>query len=150
MRWLPGRRVGVIALANARYAPMRLLTRRLLELLDDRGLVPAAAVALSAPLQDAARRLVALLNDWDDIAAADLFADNVAPDESLPASGRDAARSLVDGHGPLRLIEVVASTATEGTATVPAADGFSASVEVLLSPHVPPQVQRYRIRPQPA
>ena len=40
MRWLPGRRVGAVALANSTYAPMRLLTRRMIEVLDDHGLVP--------------------------------------------------------------------------------------------------------------
>ena len=45
MRWLPGRRVGAVALANATYAPMRLLTRRMLEVLDDHGFVPPVATS---------------------------------------------------------------------------------------------------------
>ena len=66
MRWLPGRRIGAVALANSTYAPMRLLTRRMLELLDDHGLVPSADAPAPRQLLSAAAHLVALLNDWND------------------------------------------------------------------------------------
>ncbi|MET0145848.1 MAG: serine hydrolase domain-containing protein [Ilumatobacteraceae bacterium] len=146
MRWLPGRRVGVVALANTRYAPMRLLTQRMLELLDDRGVVPPRVAPVTPALRDAAHRLVALLNDWDDGAATDLFADNVALDESF-ARRADAARAVVTEHGQLRVVDVVAGTATEATVAVIAADGSAASVEVLLAPLATPLVQRYRLQP---
>ena len=82
MRWLPGRRVGVITLANTTYAPMGALAHDMLGVLDDGGLVPPApTVAVPAPLQRAADGLVALLQAWDDGAADELFADNVALDE---------------------------------------------------------------------
>ncbi len=56
MRWLPGRRVGAVALANATYAPMRLLTRRMLEMLDDHGFVPPVAIAPNEALRKSPRR----------------------------------------------------------------------------------------------
>ena len=96
MRWLPGRRVGAVALANSTYAPMRLLTRRMIEVLDDHGLVPPVVVAISPALQRAAEDLLALVNDWSDEAADALFADNVALDETYDAAG--ATRRRGRGH----------------------------------------------------
>ena len=89
MRWLPGRRVGVIALANSTYAPMGALTRRMLEVLDANGLVPAAVIPLTPALQQAAGELVALLSNWDDAVADRIFSDNVALDQ--PYAERAAA-----------------------------------------------------------
>ena len=100
MRWLPGRRVGAVALANSTYAPMRPLSRRMLEILDDHGLVPPVTPPLTPAFQEAAERLVALLHDWDDDVADELFADNVAPDESYDRRAAQAA-ALVGGRGPL-------------------------------------------------
>ncbi|MET0458058.1 MAG: serine hydrolase domain-containing protein, partial [Ilumatobacteraceae bacterium] len=145
MRWLPGRRVGAVALANSTYAPMRTLTRRMLEILDDHGLVPAVAPPLTPAFQDAASRLVALLHDWDDDAAAELFSDNVALDEPYDRRSRTAA-ALVDGHGPLAVTNLVQTSATEGTISLVAANGRRATVELMLSPHVPPLIQKYVVR----
>ena len=78
MRWLPGRGVGVVALANSTYAPMRLLTRRMLEVLDDDLVPPAPAPPVGEAVRRAGEALLALVNDWDDDAADRLFADNVA------------------------------------------------------------------------
>jgi CubicO group peptidase (beta-lactamase class C family) len=61
MRWLAGRRVGAVALANSTYAPMRLLTRRMIEVLDEHGLVPPIVVAINPALQRAAEDLLALV-----------------------------------------------------------------------------------------
>ena len=40
MRWLPGRAVGVVALGNVTYAPMSLMARRMLEIIDEHGSIP--------------------------------------------------------------------------------------------------------------
>ena len=40
MRWIPGRGVGVVALANSTYAPMSMMARRMLEIVDEHGLAP--------------------------------------------------------------------------------------------------------------
>src|SRR6185369_518325 len=91
MRWVPHSRVGVVALGNATYAPMSIMTRRILELLDEHGLVPVATIRASTALLDAAQRLAALLSDWTDSAANDLFADNVSLDESWERRAKQAA-----------------------------------------------------------
>jgi hypothetical protein len=94
MRWLPGRRTGVITLANATYAGMGRLAQEMLVTLDEHGLVAPPAVDVDPDLQQAAERLVALLQSWDDAAADRLFADNVALDESY-AQRAAAAAELV-------------------------------------------------------
>jgi CubicO group peptidase (beta-lactamase class C family) len=145
MRWLPGRRVGAVALANSTYAPMRALSRRMLELLDDHGLVPPITPPVTPALQDAAQRLVALLHRWDDAVADGLFADNVAPDESY-ARRAERAAAIVEGHGPLTVTDLVPRSATAGTISLAGADGQRATIELMLTPHVPPRIQKYVIR----
>ena len=142
MRWLPGRRVGVIALANATYAPMGALAQELLGILDDHDLVPPPApVAVATALRQAAEALVALLGAWDDDAADRLFADNVALDQPYPALAA-AAAELVAAHGPLRVGRLDAITATKGTLTV--ADGVT--IELSLTPLRDGRIQQYAIK----
>ena len=144
MRWLPGRGVGVIALGNSTYAPMKMLTRRMLELIDDHGLIPTIAPPSSPALVDAAQRLAELLSKWTDQAADDLFADNVAHDESFARRARSAAE-LVEEHGPLSLVDVAAENPVCGRATMQHADGTEVKIDFDLSPLVPPRVQFYEV-----
>jgi CubicO group peptidase (beta-lactamase class C family) len=144
MRWLPGRRVGVIALGNSTYAPMSVMARRMLEIVDDHGLIPAAPRQPSAALIDAAQRLAVLLSDWTDSAANELFADNVALDESFARRALWAAESTA-AHGSLALAAVAAVTPTRGRATMRHADGTVRHIDLELSPLVPPRVQLYEV-----
>jgi CubicO group peptidase (beta-lactamase class C family) len=148
MRWLPGRRVGAVALANSTYAPMRLLTRRMLEVLDDHGLVPPVVVPVDPALQRAADELLALINDWSDDAANKLFTDNVALDESYERRARQAAE-LVSTHGRITQERLEAAFATDGTVVATAADGREVRVWLALSPIAPPRVQEYEITVAP-
>jgi serine-type D-Ala-D-Ala carboxypeptidase/endopeptidase len=148
MRWLPGRRVGAVALANSTYAPMRLLTRRMLEVLDDNGLVPPVLVPVNPDLERAADALLALINDWSDDAADKLFADNVGLDETYERQARKAAE-VVDAHGRLARPRIEASYATDATLTTTAADGQEVRVWLALSPIAPARVQEYEITVAP-
>jgi hypothetical protein len=148
MRWLPGRRIGAVALANSTYAPMRDLTRRMLEVLDDHGLVPRVEVQLNPVLVRAAGDLLALLNDWTDGAADALFADNVALDESYARRARRAA-DLVGAHGRLTVQQIAAAFATDATVTASAEDGREVKVWFALAPVSPPRVQEYEITVTP-
>jgi CubicO group peptidase (beta-lactamase class C family) len=148
MRWLPGRRVGAVALANSTYTPMRELTRRMLEVLDDRGLVPRVIVPLNPVLERAAGELLALINDWSDAAADALFADNVAPDESYERLARQAA-GLVEAHGALTMQRLEAALATDATIIASAADGREVKVWFALGPARPGRIQEYEITPEP-
>ncbi|MEP7201757.1 MAG: serine hydrolase domain-containing protein [Ilumatobacteraceae bacterium] len=144
MRWVPGRSVGVIALGNATYVPMSMMARRMLEILDDHGLVPEVPVAPGAALLDAAHRLAALLSDWSDNAAGELFADNLALDDSFENQARRAT-DLTVPHGPLRLERVTTDTPMRGQAAMRHADGTERLIDLELSPLVPPRVQFYEV-----
>lgn len=146
MRWLPGRGTAVIALANVTYAPMERLTGLLVDRLADLGaLPPIDPCADAAPeLRAAAGHLIDLINRWDDASAAQLFADNVALDESFDRR-RAAAERLVSGHGKLTLEDVRAERALRGTVRASSADGAAWSVVLEMSPQRPPRIQLYEI-----
>lgn len=144
MRWVPGLGVGVIALGNATYVPMRLMARRMLEIVDEHGLVPRAQVAPSAALLDAAHRLAVLLSDWTESVAEQLFADNVALDDSFEARARRAT-DLVNAHGTLTVEGVMTDTPVRGQATMRHADGTECRIDLELSPLIPPRVQFYEV-----
>jgi CubicO group peptidase (beta-lactamase class C family) len=141
MRWVAGRGVGVIALANTTYAPMSELTMRMLVRLHELGEVPGRRQVLSPELEVAGVRLVSLLNDWTDSAADALFTDNVALDESYARRAAAAAR-LVAIHGPLRIVAVHADSATSGEVEVQGT-GDPFRVDLQLAPLAGTPVQLY-------
>ncbi len=145
MRWLPDRRVAVIALANTTYAPMQPLTLRMLDRMAELDALPPAYGADPALLTAAAEGLVALLGRWDDEAAGRLFTDNVGLDDSFERRAAEGWRLAAD-HPRLRLLRVRAETATGGIAVVEGDDGAVIEIEIELSPTVPPLVQKYVIR----
>jgi CubicO group peptidase (beta-lactamase class C family) len=146
MRWLKGRGLGVIALANMFYAPMHELTLEMLVALHGVGALPAAdRPPITEPFERAAHRLVALLNDWSDEVAAELFADNVALDEPLPQRAR-AASDLIRAHGPLRVVAVRPSASTRGAIDV-RGTGEAFSITLDLAPLAAATVQSYQLTP---
>jgi len=144
MRWLPDSGVGVVALGNGTYVPMSIMTRRILELLDEHGLVPVATTHASTALLDAAQRLAALLSDWTDNGAGELFADNVALDESFQRRAQQAVE-LSRMHGSLSVESITAVTPMRGRATLRHADGTERLFDIELSPLNPPRLQLYEV-----
>lgn len=144
MRWLPGRRVGVITLANATYAGMGRLAQQMLVALDDHGLVAPAVTAVDPELLRAAERLVALLGSWDDAEADRLFTDNVALDEPY-AQRAAAAAALVAEHGSLHLERVVPTSATRARA-IAGGDRGTVEIDIMVMPSVTDCIGRYTIR----
>jgi CubicO group peptidase (beta-lactamase class C family) len=143
MRWLKGRGLGVIALANNTYAPMSDLTMRMLLAVHEHGAVPAAVPVTSALVDAAAHRLVDLLTAWSDDAADALFADNVGLDESYERRAAAAAQ-LVEEHGRLQVLSVQAERRTAGTVTVQGDAGREPfDVEFDLAPLADAKVQYY-------
>lgn len=148
MRWLVGKRVGVIALGNSTYAPMSTLTMKMLEALLDDGAVPTLTTPVSAKLAAAAHSLVALLNDWSDDRATELFSDNVVLDEPFSRQ-RAAAAKLADEHGPLRVVEIRPESITSGNAVVQG-NGPTFTIGIELSPVAGGAIQLYEIdEPKP-
>jgi CubicO group peptidase (beta-lactamase class C family) len=142
MRWMPGRGLGVIALANVTYAPMTELTARLLDLLHEQGVVPPAIWPMNTEIEHAALSLIELLNGWSDAAADDLFADNVAEDDSHARRGADAAR-----HRPLAIESI--HPINDARARIRCTDvaGAAVTVTFALAPLRPITIQDYEITP---
>lgn len=113
MRWFAGRGMGVIALSNTFYAPMSVLTMRLLAALHEHKAVPTLPAPTAPAWESATRRLLDLLNDWDDTVAAELFEDNVALDESFERRRAEAA-ALIAAHGRLRITDTRPRSAANG------------------------------------
>ncbi|HNJ97081.1 MAG TPA: serine hydrolase domain-containing protein [Ilumatobacteraceae bacterium] len=146
MRWVRGRGVGAIALANTTYASMSVLTLKMLHALHAEGAVPPPAPLVSPLLTGAADALVALLNDWDDRRAEELFADNVALDESL-ARRAAAAATVIARHGSLIIDRIEPSQVTSGTVHLRGSvTEASLQLELQLSPEPSAPVQWYELR----
>ena len=144
MRWIGGTGTGAIALANATYAPMSVLTLRMLLLLHEHDEVPQRTSARTEVLDARCRALIALLNAWDDDTARALFADNMEPDDPFPRRAA-AAAALLERHGPLEVVAVHASSATLGTVEVRGQHApFRIMVE--LAPLAGAPVQHYSLR----
>ncbi len=141
MRWLPGRRLGVIALSNVTYAPMTELAARMLDVLHGQGVVPPERRSATPAVEHAAERLVALLNDWSDDAADALFTDNVAWDDSYERRRR-AVADLV----PLTLDRVEPINDARGRAICTTPTGARATITVTLGVALPVRIQDYDVR----
>ncbi len=141
MRWVPGVGIGLIALANATYAPMAEATAAVLDALHGAGLVHASRPPVTPAVRAAADALSALHERWDDVTATTLFADNIAPDIPL-VDRRATAERLREEHGPLRLARIEAQSATAAIAVLhgPASE---VRIEFQLAPIAPPRVQWY-------
>jgi hypothetical protein len=113
MRWVKNTRVGLIALGNSTYAPMRFATRRALAALAAAGVVRRPKPAPTPALVEAGTALFELLINWNDKQAASVFSDNIAPDEPLAARQR-AAAALIARHGSLTLARVDAEDRSSG------------------------------------
>jgi hypothetical protein len=72
-----------------------------------------------------------------------LFADNVALDESYPRRA-EAARRLLDLHGPLRVVAIHTESATSGEVEVQGA-GDSFRIDFQLAPLAGSPIQLYTL-----
>lgn len=140
MRWLPGRRLGVIALANITYAPMTDLTAHLLDLVHGQGLVPSETWPVNGELEAAAGELIALLNNWNDDDADRLFADNVAPDDSYAHRNAEAA-----ARRPLTVERLVPVNDARARIRCRNDAGAAVTVSFALAPFRPVRIQEYEI-----
>jgi CubicO group peptidase (beta-lactamase class C family) len=140
MRWLPGRRLGVVAVSNVTYAPMTELCALLLDALHDQGVVPPQIRPVAPHLERVGRQLLALLNAWDDGVADDLFTDNVACDDCYARRRREA-----DALAPLSLRDISAINDAHGTINASTASGATAAITFAVAPALPIRIQDYEI-----
>lgn len=149
MRWIPDRGFGIIALANRTYAPMRLLTAELIEVLDSADLIPAPSRrwAASTPVLEAQ---AAVLADWiwreegahhaaGRVGVEPDWAMNVALDLPM-AIRRSEHDDMVNLVGRPLKRSLRADHATAGTITI-TTETHQVEVRLMLSPEVPPAVQ---------
>jgi hypothetical protein len=133
----------VVALCNRTYPPTDELTLRILETLDRSGEIPAREQPVDARLATACADLRRLLLGWDDALADAIFSANVLFDEPADRRRREAAR-LVDRIGGFEAASIVARGATRARITL-RGERDTATLEVMLSPEVPPRIQWYEI-----
>lgn len=145
MRWIAGRGIGIVALANVTYAPMAGFAYEALRILWEHGDVPAAPAPAAPLVDELAHRLVGLLAHWSDDEADALFTDNVALD--LPYERRRAAgeRLVEQCGGSLAVVRVIASSATEGVVEVAQPNGDPVRIELQVAPIPPARIQLYEL-----
>jgi CubicO group peptidase (beta-lactamase class C family) len=142
MRWHTASGLGLIVLANGRYAPATLLSRDLLRALLDAEAVPVRRVR-PAPATVAARATVeGLLERWDTATAERLFAMNVELDEPLERR-RAFVERLRTIHGRLTAdpSEPEVSASPFQLAWWLRGERGRVKAEIVLSPELPPRVQ---------
>ncbi len=152
MVWHPASGLGVVGLANARYAGPYRMTRVALAALLEELDAPARLVRPTAAAASARARVDALVEAWDDAVASDLFAPNV--DGDLPRERRRAdvaaAVAAVGGlTGPA--YDVTAHAASRIVWWRPGAHG-RLRIEVWMTPESPQRLQILDVRgvPSPA
>jgi CubicO group peptidase (beta-lactamase class C family) len=143
MRWITGRGDGVIALSNVTYAPMAELTARILDELHRQDIVGQGDRPLDGALEVAGTKLVALFNEWSDDSADELFADNVALDDSNDRRRLTIAETMTM---PISIDRITATTDALATIAVTDAAAQAFSISYSLGPTVPPRIQHYQIK----
>jgi CubicO group peptidase (beta-lactamase class C family) len=144
MRWLPDRRVGVVALGNSTYAPLKLPTLEALEILDQLGLVPPPYAPPASPALLAARDgMLRLLEGWDDALVDELFAMNVFMDEDR-SRRRAQLVALHERCGTLTASDQTIESSTRATFVLKG-ERQGARLSLLLSPEIPARVQWYSV-----
>jgi CubicO group peptidase (beta-lactamase class C family) len=132
MRWLPDRRVGVVALANLTYAPMSEATRAALDIV-----APAERREVVTKLT---LRLVSQLASWDVEVERELFSENVLID-----ADRDERMEAAAGLGSFTTGVVDALTPTHASVPLKTPNG-DVQLEVWLTAESRPRIQRYELR----
>jgi CubicO group peptidase (beta-lactamase class C family) len=154
MRWHPASGLGVIALANGRYAPASLLARELLGVLLEAEVAPPRRTQPNAATRAASAAVEALIEGGDDERAAGLFAMNVELDE--PVASRKAFLDRIrERHGRLHPDPAAppqSVTAFHQLWWLAGERGGRVRVEIQLTPEASPKVQTLGITsvPQPA
>jgi CubicO group peptidase (beta-lactamase class C family) len=144
MRWHPGTGLGVIALANGKYAPCEPKAAAALRAVLSDAEVPAGPVTLWPETIHARAAVERLLREWDAALANTWFADNVEMDLDT-SHRRSQIRSLVDTVGPLldptsSDLLIRSDSPAHLVWGVPGARGVL-RCEIRLNPQNPPRIQ---------
>lgn len=150
MRWHPGSGLGVIGMANGRYAPVTPLLREILSELVVGEAVPSHRLRPTEATTAARAAVEALLGRWDDTAAAALFAMNVELDEPLERR-RTAIEQIRSTHGRLSADpdEPTRSESPFHLEWWMRGERGRVRLEILLTPELPPRVQALNLASVP-
>jgi CubicO group peptidase (beta-lactamase class C family) len=150
MRWHAASGIGVIVLANGRYAPATLLGRDMIRALLEAETAPSRRVVAAAATLAAREAVESLLRQWDDELAAGLFAMNVELDEPL-AHRRAFIERLRATHGRLGPdpSESPISHSPFQLEWWLRGERGRVKAEILLSPELPPRVQALNLTSVP-
>ncbi len=145
MRWVPDLGIGIVALAERTYAPMRLLTNELLELLHRDGLLPSPTRGWPqdhTELTAAAQQLVDWV--WDiNSSSQPNWAINV--DADLPLSVRRIETDdILASVGELVSWTLHPNSRASGKISAHTTSG-AVDISFSLSPEVPPRVQSFEV-----
>jgi CubicO group peptidase (beta-lactamase class C family) len=143
MRWHPASGLGIVAVANGRYAQPALACRDALNALIDAGARPIRRPR-PWPETEAARAAIdRLIDSWDDDLAERTFAMNVALDEPLERRRAEIARlRAVHGRlGPDEREPVTCETPAQLAWWLAGERGGRVQVEIQMSPERPSRVQ---------
>ena len=155
MRWQPASGLGVVVLANHRYAPATLLGHDLMAtLLEADPAVAAPRRIVPAPATVGARAVVeSLLDAWDDAVATDTFAMNMDLDEPMDQRRAEVER-LRTVHGRLEADPDAPPTSLSSFDLTwwMRGERGRVRVELLLSPEPDPRIQKlaFTSAPEPA
>jgi CubicO group peptidase (beta-lactamase class C family) len=149
MRWIPDRGFGIIALANRTYAPMRLLTAELIEVLYSADLIPEPSRRWSASVPVLEAQATVLVDwIWRDEGAYDAagragvepeWAMNVDLDLDI-STRRSELDDMVNLVGRRVKRTFLPDHATAGNMTI-TTQTHQVEVRLMLSPEVPPTIQ---------
>lgn len=149
MRWHAASGIGVLGLENGTYSqPAGPVTRALRTILDA-VVVPDVEPTVWPETRAARLGVERLLRSWDDQLAEELFADNVALDDSLESRRTRWAELVTEiepADEPAALINSspISRTPAHLAWSVPGRRG-SLRCEITLTPQNPPRVQTVRI-----
>lgn len=152
MRWQPASGLGVIVLANHRYAPTTGLAREIMTSLLESAVVPARPLRPSGALSAARSGIERLLVAWDDELAARLFAMNIDLDEPLTRR-REQIAKVHEVHGALVPdpdLPERSGTPLDVSWWLADQRGGRVRVDLGLSPESPSRVQTFELTSVPA
>ena len=145
MCWSPRHQLGVVGLANVRYAGVSKAASAALKLLVAEAKPPAYVPKASAHLQQAATDVTTLMHRWDDVLADRIFADNFFLDQDRP-HWRERLAKLRDVHGGwTKVAAVSAENWLRGSWTLRGERGHC-QLWLSMNPTNPPQIQALRIK----
>ncbi len=148
MEWLPEHGVGVVALANRTYIPIKLAVRATIDALANSGGLVARRRPASQALIRIQDSVTKLYRSWDDATAEATFLDTYHLDLDDDRRWPDFDELRVK-YGPiLSVSEVVATGALRGSWTMEFERGV-AEFKVMLGATIPSKVQFMTVNPLP-